>query len=207
MIDYPDNSFNSKDRGDRMERRHSNNERERHLEKVIQGETKKRKKSEVRKFASLFTPEDTVGVKEYILFDIVIPGIKNAMMDVLSIMLFGEAGRSRRSDGSGRSKLTYHRGSIDERRERDYARPRSSSFEYDDILFETRGDAEVVLDQLDAEIEQYGMASVGDLYDLAGVTCRSYTANKYGWTDIRNAKVVRVSDGYILQLPRTTQIT
>ena len=206
MIDYPDNSFNSKDREDRMERRRDNNKRERHFDKVIEGETKKIKKSEVRKFASIFLPEDTVGVKEYILFDIVIPGIKNAMMDVLSIMLFGETRRSGRSGDGGRSRLTYHRSSIDERRERDYARPRSSSFEYDDILFETRGDAEVVLDQLDAEIEHYGTASVGDLYDLAGITCKSYTANNYGWTNIRNAKVVRVSDGYILQLPRATQI-
>ena len=55
-------------------------------------------------------------------------------------------------------------------------------------------------------INTYGIASVADLYDLAGITCRSYTANKYGWTDIRSAKVVRIRDGYILELPRTVQI-
>ena len=63
-----------------------------------------------------------------------------------------------------------------------------------------------VLDQLEAAINQYQIVSVADLYDLAGITCRSYTANKYGWTDLQSAKVVRTRDGYILQLPRTVQI-
>ena len=62
------------------------------------------------------------------------------------------------------------------------------------------------VDRSDPTCEPYGIASVADLYDLAGITCRSYTANKYGWTDIRSAKVVRIRDGYILQLPRTVQI-
>ena len=47
---------------------------------------------------------------------------------------------------------------------------------------------------------------VADLYDLAGITCRNYTANRYGWTDIQSAKVIRTREGYTLQLPRTVQI-
>ena len=55
-------------------------------------------------------------------------------------------------------------------------------------------------------IANYGIASVADLYDLAGITCRNYTANRYGWTDIQSAKVIRTREGYTLQLPRTVQI-
>lgn len=47
---------------------------------------------------------------------------------------------------------------------------------------------------------------MADLYDLAGITCRNYTANRYGWTDIQSAKVIRTREGYTLQLPRTVQI-
>lgn len=68
------------------------------------------------------------------------------------------------------------------------------------------GDAELVLDQLESAIANYGIASVADLYDLAGITCRNYTANRYGWTDIQLAKVIRTREGYTLQLPRTVQI-
>lgn len=51
-------------------------------------------------------------------------------------------------------------------------------------------------------IAQYGVVSIGDLYDLANVSMDNFAANKYGWTDIRGCKSVRVRDGYILKLPR-----
>ena len=205
MNDYPDNSYNSREKGDR---KNEPNRNEKKLEKVVSGETKKYRKSEAKKFLGLFTPEDTDNIKNFIVMDIIVPGIKNAIADVVSIMLFGEANRAGRSIRDGRSKLSYQRYYRDDREERrDYVHPRTSTFEYDDVLFETRGDAEMVLDQLVIVLEQYGLVSVADFYDLAGVTCRSYTANKYGWTDLRNAKVVRIRDGYILQLPRTIQIT
>ena len=54
---------------------------------------------------------------------------------------------------------------------------------------------------MDELIATYGLVSVADLYDLVGIA-GSYTDNKYGWTDIRNASVVRVRDGYVIKLPR-----
>ena len=144
---------------------------------------------------------------EAILIDVIVPGIKNAIADAVSIMLFGEAGRlgGRNNKGSRASYQRYYDDRRDDRR--DYGRPRAvSGFDYDDIVFDTRGDADLVLDQMESAINQYSLVSVADLYDLAGITCRSYTANKYGWTDLRGAKVVRVRDGYILELPRTVQI-
>lgn len=202
MPDYPDNSHSAR------EQRADAKSTERKLEKVVNGETKTRKKSEVKKFANIFVPEDAENIKSYILTDVIVPGIKNAIADVVSTMLFGEPGHIGRNGGNRGSKISYQKYYRDDRDDRrDYGRPRSAAgFDYDDILFETRGDADLVLDQLESCIANYGIASVADLYDLAGITCRSYTANKYGWTDIRSAKVVRTRDGYILQLPRTVQI-
>lgn len=202
MAEYPDNSHTGRERQNDK----SGSPPERKLDKVVSGETKTRKKSEVKKIAGIFVPEDTDSVKSYILTDVVIPGIKNAIADVVSIILFGEAGRIG-GKSNGKSKIAYQK-YYDRDDRREYGRPRTSSggFEYDDILFETRGDADLVLDQLESCINDYGLASVADLYDLAGITCRSYTASKYGWTDIRTAKVVRIREGYIIQLPRTVQL-
>lgn len=202
MPEYPDNSHSARERT-----QNGTAPPPKKLEKVVNGGTKTRKKSEVRKFANIFVPEDVDNVKSYILMDVIVPGIKGAIADAMSIILFGESGRigGRRDKGSRVSYQRYYDDRRDDRR--DYGRPRAAtSFEYDDIIFETRGDADMVLDQLESAIANYGLASVADLYDLAGVTCRSYTANKYGWTDIRTAKVIRTHDGYILQLPRTVQI-
>lgn len=201
MTEYPDNSHSA--------RENSTSPPEKKLEKVVTGGAKTRKKSEVKKFAEFFVPKDTESVKSFILSDVVIPGIRNAIADVVSILLFGESGRVGGRKSGGGSRVSYQK-YYDDRRDdrRDYARPRTiPGYDYDDIIFDERGDADLVLDQMESAIANYDFVTVADLYDLAGVTCRNYTANKYGWTDIRNAKVVRVRDGYILQLPRAIQIT
>ena len=202
MAEYLNNSYNAREK-----RPEGSGPPDKKLEKGVSGEAKTRKKSEVKKFANIFVPEDVENVKSYILIDVIVPGIKNAIADAVSIMLFGEAGRlgGRNNKGSRASYQRYYDDRRDDRR--DYGRPRAvSGFDYDDIVFDTRGDADLVLDQMESAINQYSLVSVADLYDLAGITCRSYTANKYGWTDLRGAKVVRVRDGYILELPRTVQI-
>lgn len=202
MAEYPNNSHSAREKSP------SAAAPEKKLEKVVTGAARTKRKSEARKFLNVFVPEDGESVKTYILTDVIIPGVKNAIADVISIVLFGDSGRiGGRRDG--RSKVAYQK-YWDDRRDdrREYGRPRAAAgFEYDDIIFETRGDADLVLDQLESAINTYGMASVADLYDLAGVTCRNYTANRYGWTDIQSAKVIRTRDGYILQLPRTVQIS
>ena len=53
--------------------------------------------------------------------------------------------------------------------------------------------------------ETYGQVTVADLYDLVGIS-GSFTDNNYGWTDMREASVRRVRDGYILSLPRPRQL-
>ena len=72
-------------------------------------------------------------------------------------------------------------------------------------FFDTRGEAEEVLSRLDELIEMYGLVRVADLYDLVGIT-GDYTDNKYGWKNIRNARVERTRDGYAIKLPRALLI-
>ena len=69
------------------------------------------------------------------------------------------------------------------------------------LLLESRGEAEDVLERMDELIATYQVVSVADFYDLVGVS-GNYTDNKYGWTDIRNASVIRVRDGYMIKLPK-----
>ena len=76
---------------------------------------------------------------------------------------------------------------------------------FDDIILESRGEAEEVLSHLLELVENYGVASVADLYELVGIT-GSFTDNKYGWTNLSTASVSRVRDGYLLNLPNATPI-
>lgn len=204
MAEYPDNSHNAKD-----QQRQNQKKAEHKLEKVITKGAKTRKKSEARKFLGFFIPEDKESVKGYIITDIIIPSIKNGIADVISLVLFGEAGRlGRGGRGGGASKISYQKYYRDDRDDRrEYSRPRlAGGFDYEEIVFESRGDADLVLDQMEAAINQYGLVTIADLYDLAGMTCQNYLANNYGWSDISTARVVSSRDGFYLQLPRTVQI-
>lgn len=74
---------------------------------------------------------------------------------------YGEAGRTRKNGST--SKVSY-RNYYERESERTRAGSaiRRTSFDYDDILFDTRGDAEAVLDSMNDIISQYGMVSVSD---------------------------------------------
>ena len=175
---------------------------------VVTGTAATKKKSEMRKFADTFVSEDAANVKSYILQDVIIPAAKRILDDVivgsLRMFLYGERGvpgDGRRTNASKVSyRSFYERG--DNRREGNPNRVRSG-FEYDDIEFEYRGDAEAVLTEMDNIIEQYDMVSVNDLYDLAGVSNNNPSTNRYGWTNLATAQIARTHNGkYIIKLPR-----
>ena len=174
---------------------------EKKVEKVISGTVKSKKKSEIKKFADVFISEDVTNVKSYILLDILVPAIKKAISDIVTngidMILYGGTGKTK--SNSTASKVSY-RSYYDSRR--DYSAVRTKTgYNYDDIIFDNRGEAEDVLSRMDELVSTYGLVSVADLYDLVGVT-GNYTDNKYGWTDIRSASVVRVRDGYMIKLPK-----
>ena len=85
--------------------------------------------------------------------------------------------------------------------ERQYQDDRNNQFCNNNIVFNSRGDAEAVLMSMDELISQYEVVRVADLYDLAGIT-GDYTDYRYGWTDIRSARIERVRDGYIIRMPK-----
>lgn len=76
----------------------------------------------------------------------------------------------------------------------------------DQILFATWSNADEVLDGLLEIINSYGIATVADLKDLCDLSS-SYVDNLYGWADLRDrAKIIRVRNGYVLDLPKALPI-
>ena len=146
-----------------------------------------------------------INIKSYILVDVLIPSAKKAISDIIKngidMLLYGSTGRSRDSIAGKISYSGYYNG---DRRQLSNTQGRTR-YSYDDIFFDTRGEAEEVLSRMDELIEMYGLVRVADLYDLVGIT-GDYTDNKYGWKNIRNARVERTRDGYAIKLPRALLI-
>jgi len=195
----PDNSYKS--RNEKKELQASDGKR---VEKVIKGKAKV-KKNEMRKLTDVFISEDVSNVKNYIVMDVIVPAVKKAIYDLvvgtLDMSLYG--GRNGGGKRSTADKVSYRDyNSVSRRDERTYNTNRTASgYSYDDIVVDTRGEAEAVLMRMDEIMEEYESVRVADLYDLVGVTGQ-YTDNNYGWTNIRNAEVVRVRDGYKIKMPR-----
>ena len=180
------------------------------VEKVVTGKTSTRKRSLLKRFADIFLSEDVGDVKTYLVYDVLIPAIKENVADMINgavgMLFFGEATRRVKKPvgGTTGSKFNYNAISTPATRERmpNYSRSRIAH-NFDDVIFETRAEAELVLDGM-VEIlnSEYRQVTVADFYDLAGMTT-SFTDNKYGWTDLRGARVVgSASRGYSIDLPR-----
>lgn len=183
----------------------------RKVEKVTSGKVKTKKKSEIHKWTDIFLAEDITNVKTYIIDEVLLPAAKKAVSDIVTngidMLLYGETRSKDKGKGSRVSYSKYYddRDRYDSRsrdRDRDAGRRRvRNGYDYEDVILETRGEAEDVLDRMDDLIDNYGIVSVGDLYDLVGIQ-GNYTDNKYGWTNLRNAEVQRIRDGYLLKLPK-----
>lgn len=176
------------------------------IEKVITGAVVTRKKTLIRRFTETFLGEDVGSVSSYLIQDVFIPAAKSTMYEMVrggfEMLIFGEAkdgSHSRRERGSRVSydKISYR----DERR--DMSPRNRARHNFDDVVIESRTEADDVINCLVDLIEDYGFASVADLYDLVGIT-PNFTDNKYGWDNLRSAKPERVRDGYRLDLPRPT---
>lgn len=180
------------------------------VEKVVTGAVITRKKSGFRKLADEFISDDAKSIKSYVFGEVLIPAIKKAISDIVTdgidIILYGESRGGRRRNTADRvSYRNYYDTYNTPRGPREPASSVRTGYSYDDIILHSRGEAEDVLSRMDELIETYGLVRVADLYDLVGIT-GNYTDNKYGWTNIRNAEIVRVRDGYMIKMPRAVPI-
>ena len=175
---------------------------------VVSG--KMRKKSEISKLSDVFLADDIGSVGQFIVSDVIIPTVKNLFYDIvensLKMALFGErGGRSNSRPKRSGEYVSYDK--MSRRNDRDYPEDHSTvRRRYNDIEYDSRGEAEMILDQMDALIEQYGSVSIGDLYDLADVT-GEYTDHNYGWTRLNTAEITRNRYGaYVIKFPKAVPL-
>jgi len=187
---------------------------EKKVEKVVSGGVIQRKKPLSKRFVETFIAASPAAVGSMVLWDVLIPLARDAAIDAgqeFVAGIFGGGSASGRRRVGSRSTLSSNSPtrvaydkistSIARKPERSVSNRARTAHNFDDIVLETRVEAEEVIDQLFELVSKYGLASVADLYGLLGVTA-NYTDEKYGWTDLRGSKPVKVREGYLLDLPR-----
>ena len=198
-VDYPANSHKNK--------------QNKTVNKVIKGDVIQRNSGNSGKLKEALGGEAPQSVFSYIFFDVVIPAAKSMLADASSQfierILFGE---SRRSSG-GRQGYTSYNKMYESRNRPGSSRPARpeisrhgrATHNFGEVILSSRGEAEHVLDSLTALIDEYGVATVSDLYDLVGIT-GNFTDDKWGWYDLRGSAVSRIREGFLINLPQTQPI-
>lgn len=187
----------------------------RKFEPVVTGHAELQKKKGLGKLKGSIISEDFSSVGSFLLTDVLIPSFKKALADIvvngIDMLLYGKTGISKR--GTATSKISYGGSSVSysnyyTRQNDEPIRAGSSSLglDYDNVVFSTRGDAEAVKVSMEELLDQYGMVSVSDFYELAEIPTSNYTLNNYGWTSLKNTQVIACRDGFILRLPKVVSL-
>lgn len=169
---------------------------------------KEKKKSFGEKLTDSFLSTSSDDIKDRVIFDWVIPGIKNIIEDIVHMILFGDKPDPRISRNRGESRLSqirYDRLYDDRKRKEEYI-PRKAT-RNPEVIFGTRSEAEEVLVKMFDQVSEYGRVTVKDLYLLADMGhLTDFAMSNWGWRDLTGSSVVEVRGGYMIKLPRTEEM-
>lgn len=183
------------------------------IEKVVKSRVTTQKKSLSQKFGETFLSDESGGVGSYIFNDVLIPALKDTFVDMvegaINMAFYGDT--RRRSHG----RSSFSRGSVERvsyedifgSRSRRKSAPRGRArYEMDNLRFDSRADAEILLDTLTEYLDQYGSVSVGDVFESIDIPTQANDFH-YGWYELGGAHIRKARDGgYILELPRLEEI-
>lgn len=178
---------------------------------VLKGKVKERKKGAFKCFLQNFIENDAKNIVNYVFRDILIPSAKDIVYDMITGGLQMGFFNNRHYDNNSNRGRTpqrqtpytnynnYSNRRPEPRRDTYYNKEVQS---FNDLLFDSRSDAQNILDHLVDLIQDYGQATVNDLYDSVGIT-GNFTDNKHGWFDLSFATISRTKDGFMINFPRT----
>ena len=178
-------------------------------EKVVTGDVVVNKKSLGKKVIETFTIEDNRSVMDHLIFDVVVPTTKALIIDLVTQGIerkfYGSGVRGHTGSYLGRGGAYTNYSKITKEPRRQTSSPITprdkADHRFDSVEFESRGEAELTIDKLTEQIDNYDVATVSDLYSAIGLTS-DFTDENWGWTDLRGANIRRSGGRYLLYLPK-----
>jgi hypothetical protein len=204
IVDIPSNSHKSRMKAVEKEEPPK-------IEKIVSGTVTQRKKSIGKKIKEALIGDAATDVSSYVLYEVLIPGAKNIIYEVimggLEMRMWGEAKttRSRLGNKLGKPIVNYGLYSVGKTinnamREVDPV-VRRPARDIGEIIFSDKAAAKDALDTMIEYIEEYGRCSVNVLYGMIGITGDSVDED-WGWTDLSNASIRPYRKDWVLNLPR-----
>lgn len=182
------------------------------LERVTTGDVVRKRKSLRKQFTDVFIAGTAKSAAQYMVLEVLLPNARDMVSESTSSfidrLIYGDKSRRRGATPPQSGPTGYvqynrpytSRAPWSSSPQRAISREARAKHDFDEIVLQTRVEAEDVIDRLYDVVSRYESASVADLYELVGLSS-THTDHKWGWTDIRGAGVQRVRDGFLLDLP------
>ena len=179
---------------------------EKKVERITSVGAKRRKKPLGKQFRETFVGGDARTATQYVIFEVLVPAMKDALAEAgsqgIERLIFGE---SRRRGGSrppaGPTGYINYQQQSRSPQQRSMSPRARSRHDFDEIVLESRTEAEDVLERLFDLLSKYEAVTVADLYDLTGLSS-THTDHKWGWTELRGSNVRKIrGSGYLIDLP------
>lgn len=160
-----------------------------------------------RRIAESFISVSGEDVKDAVIFDWVIPGVKGIALNIVNMLLFGKKTDPRINRSGGEStfgSIPYHKIFSSSKSE---DKPVINSSGRDPIItLPSREVAEEVLVKMFEELERYNRVTVKYLYSLVDIPTDFAKAN-WGWRNLTGSSVVQTRNGdYRLKLPKVEEL-
>lgn len=212
-LELPNNSF-KKRQEDKAEA-----ERERARDPAAPPSATLKKRSIGQKFIDTFVAEDAKTVKGYLLSEVILPSLESLFLDTLHQGIDAFFNKNNRYTGRGEKSRPYRSASYDAYYNRRGDRGRSKAEiggkikGIEEIIFNTRQDAQLVKVKMQDLLEQEQAISIDEYYeivhDVTGLTVNSdnYLDAKYGWMDLTDVTVTMArGGGYVINMPTPVNV-
>jgi hypothetical protein len=187
------------------------------VEKVVSGAVKVKKKPFGQKFRETFLATDAKTAASYVINEVLFPSARDVLYDAINKgigrLMYGERGRVPGIGGGtfGGVKTPYATpvnrmfgmGGVQTSTvgQRMFQAPGLQPASPDDFVLPTREDAEVIIEAVNDRLQSYGTVSVYELKKMLGLAT-NHAENKWGWDNLRGAKIDPSPHGWIMVLPQ-----
>jgi len=181
------------------------------IKPVISGAVPVNRPASKRFFGALFA-ESPKEILAKVGRDVLVPrfkmGVEEAFNNFLGGMLWGDSSarplpntiRATQLRGGGTNYAAISSGNLSALQQAQQQTTNRSHGNYQDLVCPTQQTAEVLLANMYDLLRRYNVVAVGDLYELAGLPVNP-SDNAYGWMSLEGARISKVREGYLLELP------
>lgn len=176
----------------------------------VKGKSVKTKRSFGRRIFESFINVDMDVIRDHVLDEIIIPEIKDALLDGLESGLEAIFGRSSYNTASSRRRsytaYNYERPSWSSGSSKDYISTEYKAKRSEPLnaqlmapqYVSNREDAYGLLNDMGTQIQEFGYVDLEQVKNAFGMTALS-TDNNFGWTSMDGNRVRRYEGGYLIE--------